>query len=76
MKFLEVEGDYYLRKGMELDRQRERLVEQYNRNKNPRTLELIKKVSAEAHAIWTTVRLKEYQKYIYSRTQVLRTKSA
>jgi len=63
MRFLDVNGDYYLRKGMELERQRDRLLEQYGRSKNPKTLELLRTVTAECHAIWTTVRLKEYSRF-------------
>lgn len=62
LRFLDVNGDYYLRKGMELERQRDRLLEQYTKSKNPKTLELLRKVSEECHSIWSTVRLKEYNR--------------
>lgn len=62
MRFLDVQGDFYLRKGMELERQRERLLEQYQRSRNPKTLDLIKKITEECNSIWNTVRLREYNR--------------
>lgn len=62
MKFIDVTNDYYLRKGMELERYRDKLLDQYNLSKNPKVLDQFKKVSEECNSIWTTIKLIEYNK--------------
>lgn len=65
LRFLDVNGDYYLRKGMELERQRERLLESYARSRNPKTLDLVKKLTEECSALWNQVRLRDVYKVNY-----------
>jgi predicted GIY-YIG superfamily endonuclease len=62
MLYLDVTNDYYLRKGMELERQREKVLDAYTRSRNPKALQKVQELTAECHAIWTTVRLKEFNK--------------
>lgn len=61
---LNTNGDYYLRKGMELEMKRDRLLESFRRSGNPKTLEMVKTLQEEAHKVWTTVRLLSFKQYM------------
>jgi uncharacterized protein YnzC (UPF0291/DUF896 family) len=65
MKYIDGNNDYYLRKGLELEKHREKLLEQYKRSHNPKTLELVKLISEQANDVWRTVRLRDFNKFYH-----------
>lgn len=68
MRFLDATGDFYLRKGMDLERQRDNLLESYKRSKNPKTAELLRRITEECNAVWLTVKLMDFNKFRYQRS--------